>query len=198
MGRPPNTETRCKILSAAVSLFHKCGYRGVSMDDVAESVGIKKANLFHYFPAKEELGLAALCEGFECRQAQISQCFEGHKDPIKAVAGLFDEAIETMRRSHCSKGCFIGNFAQEISDHSERLRQKLSECFNCWTESTASLIESAKGEGYFRKELNPRQIAGAIVALFEGAILVSKAQKDTGPLVHAKKFAIDYLNTMRA
>ena len=58
MSRRPNIELREKILCSAHRLIYKSGFKGVSMEDIAEAAGIKKANLFHYYPTKEALGLA--------------------------------------------------------------------------------------------------------------------------------------------
>ena len=55
-----NVGARQRILEAARKLFHERGLRGVSMEDVAGAAGIKKANLFHYYPTKESLELAVL------------------------------------------------------------------------------------------------------------------------------------------
>jgi TetR/AcrR family transcriptional regulator len=60
MARKPNTEARRRILEAARELFLERGLRGVSMEEVAGAAGIKKANLFHYYPRKESLELAVL------------------------------------------------------------------------------------------------------------------------------------------
>jgi len=43
------------LYDAAMKLFSEKGYRGVSLQEVAQEVGIKKASLYHYIPSKEEL-----------------------------------------------------------------------------------------------------------------------------------------------
>jgi AcrR family transcriptional regulator len=51
-------DTREEAIKAADALLHEYGYLGVSMDAVAEAVGIRKASLYHHFPeGKEELML---------------------------------------------------------------------------------------------------------------------------------------------
>jgi AcrR family transcriptional regulator len=46
---------RDAILGEAAALFARQGYRATTLDDVAESLDIKKASLYHYIRSKEEL-----------------------------------------------------------------------------------------------------------------------------------------------
>lgn len=49
-----------QILSSAALLFIEHGYCGLSMRQIAESVGVTKAALYYYFDNKEDLFLAIL------------------------------------------------------------------------------------------------------------------------------------------
>ena len=51
MGR----DTRQKILDSARELFNVHGYNGVSLQDIADAVGISKGNLTYHFSKKEEI-----------------------------------------------------------------------------------------------------------------------------------------------
>lgn len=50
------------ILEAANELLAMHGYTGMSMDDLAERVGISKATLYQHFPSKEELATRAFVQ----------------------------------------------------------------------------------------------------------------------------------------
>ncbi|MFQ6672938.1 MAG: TetR/AcrR family transcriptional regulator, partial [Candidatus Tectimicrobiota bacterium] len=45
--------TKEKILREARRLIHMNGFRATSVDTIAKAAGIKKANIFYYFPTKE-------------------------------------------------------------------------------------------------------------------------------------------------
>jgi AcrR family transcriptional regulator len=45
-----STSTRSRVLEAADALLHQHGYMGVSMEAIAEQIGIRKASLYHHFP----------------------------------------------------------------------------------------------------------------------------------------------------
>ncbi|SFM35570.1 transcriptional regulator, TetR family [Paenibacillus sp. 1_12] len=48
------------IVAKALEVFFKYGYKRVSMNDIAEAVGISRAGLYLYFKSKEEIFNAAI------------------------------------------------------------------------------------------------------------------------------------------
>ena len=56
----PLSEGAQRILRIAAPLFAVKGFSGVSINDIAEAVGGSKANIFHHFPNKQALYLAAI------------------------------------------------------------------------------------------------------------------------------------------
>jgi len=53
-------DSRAAILAAAQRLFVEKGYRGISMREIAEAVGMTKAALYYHFRDKEQLFVAIL------------------------------------------------------------------------------------------------------------------------------------------
>jgi len=179
--------------------MHKDGFKGVSMDDIATEAGIKKANLFHYYPTKEELGISVLDYiSAYLREGIVLQMSGDQKDPIKIINGMFQEKTVKMRESQCCQGCFMGNLAQELSDYNERFRAKISEHLQFWSGQLAGLLERARIKGYFKKEFKTSESAEAILSLLEGAILFSKASKRVSALENAEKMAVRYLQIYKA
>lgn len=55
-GRPPATAApRERILGAAAVLFARSGYDGSSVADLAGSIGVSKAAIYHYFTTKQDI-----------------------------------------------------------------------------------------------------------------------------------------------
>ncbi|MBI4056192.1 MAG: TetR/AcrR family transcriptional regulator [Elusimicrobia bacterium] len=198
MSRRPNAHMRERILKSAYELFYKNGFKGVSMDDVASAAGVKKANLFHYYPTKEALGLAVLSHGVNGQKEMVMSRFSHEKDPIKTLEEMFVDAASRMQKNGCCRGCFIGNFAQELSDQNEKLRKKISEYFHFWTQQVADYLERWQMKGYFKKGFEPREAAEGILASFEGAFLFCKANKQLNPIHNTKKMVGSYLKGFRA
>ncbi len=47
------------ILDAALEVFSLHGFRGATLDQIAEVAGLSKPNLLYYFPSKEEVHTGA-------------------------------------------------------------------------------------------------------------------------------------------
>jgi TetR/AcrR family transcriptional regulator, transcriptional repressor for nem operon len=198
MSRKVNLEARRRIVEKARELFYQRGLKGVSMEEVAAAAGIKKANLFHYYPSKESLELAVLEMAAEEARRQLEEQFSARsRDPVGAVALMFEQAGRGMNERRCRGGCFFGNIAQEVSDHNETIRVQVSEFLRFWTERLAAFLDRGRASGYFRSELEPRSAAEAILALFEGALLFSKASRRSDPVESSKRMAVAYLEGFR-
>jgi len=51
------------ILHAAATVFHRQGYQGATMADIAAEVNLTAGSLYHHFPSKEDLLIAVLEAG---------------------------------------------------------------------------------------------------------------------------------------
>ena len=198
MPRVPNTEARQRILEAAHRLFYTSGLNAVSMDAVATAAGIKKANLFHYYPNKASLEMAVLDRAAQGMNERIASVARHSFDPIGAVQRIFDEAAALMRQSNCSGGCFFGNLAQETADGNETIRLKVAEHLQAWTMALTAFFERWRQAGYFREDFQPEVAAQAILSLLEGALLFCKASKSPEPVASARHLAVKYLEAVRA
>ena len=98
MTRARPTETargrtqRDRVLRAAMDIFSAQGYRGASLDAVAEAVGMTRQGLLHYFPSKVQLLLGVLELRQEQDHARVEQMFERSQ-------GMADVVLTIVRRN---------------------------------------------------------------------------------------------------
>src|SRR3712207_3536981 len=52
-----STSTKTELLHEASRMLLKKGFNGFSLQELAQSLGIKKASLFHHFPSKTALAV---------------------------------------------------------------------------------------------------------------------------------------------
>jgi AcrR family transcriptional regulator len=64
-------EVRERILGAALASFAQRGYAGTTMQDIARGAGMAVANLYRYYPSKEELFEAAVPHAMVARFEEL-------------------------------------------------------------------------------------------------------------------------------
>lgn len=100
LGRPPTIENaRERILDDAASLFAREGYDGTSLGDVAVSVGVTKAAIYHYYPNKKEIYEAIIVRTLEGLLSFVSSAIAEAEDPEEAVT-RFMSAHATYFEEH--------------------------------------------------------------------------------------------------
>ena len=57
---------RKRIMEAALEVFSRHGYRGATLDQIAEAAGMSKPNLIYYFDGKEAIHVALLSKLIAC------------------------------------------------------------------------------------------------------------------------------------
>ena len=85
--RVPRAERERQIVDAAVAVFGERGYAEVSMEQVAERVGVTKPVLYTHFGSKEGLLLAAIARArSRCASGQ-AKSQQGDREPHNAPSG---------------------------------------------------------------------------------------------------------------
>ena len=80
-----NMEPKERILSRAEELFMKFGIRSVSMDDIANHLGMSKKTLYQYFADKDELVMGVVDGHIQGLQQECSVCHTDAKDAIHEI-----------------------------------------------------------------------------------------------------------------
>jgi AcrR family transcriptional regulator len=93
---------RIRILQVARDLFNARGYRSVTVQELAEKLGISKKTIYQYFTSKEEIATAVVEETMESLdeiQVQfINMAKESQSDPLFLIKEILIHAKnESMR-----------------------------------------------------------------------------------------------------
>jgi TetR/AcrR family transcriptional repressor of nem operon len=175
-----------QILEVATRLMAVQGYHRTSLDDVLRASGAGKGNFYHYFRSKEDLGYAILDRLLERLEARTLRPIFGDPDrpPLDQVDAFFEQILATQRAGNCVGGCPIGNLATELADAHEGFRQRLAAGFERWRQCLAAALQRARVTGALAADVEPDAVARFLVASVEGAILLTKVQKDIRVLEH--------------
>ncbi|MEZ5277001.1 MAG: TetR/AcrR family transcriptional regulator [Opitutaceae bacterium] len=80
--RTGKTDTRGRILSAAMDLFAAHGFHGTTVDAIVQAAEVNKRMVYHYFGSKEKLYKAALVEIYKRLSLLEVETFR-HSDDIE-------------------------------------------------------------------------------------------------------------------
>ncbi len=90
---------RDEILRAATDLFFEKSYHDVTMNEIADRMGVAKGTIYNYFPSKENLYLEILEQSFELIENLLQEEIEdSYSAPVKLRKLL--AAIFTFYRRH--------------------------------------------------------------------------------------------------
>lgn len=85
-----------RILDAAVKLFAAHGFKGASLQMIAASADLPKANLLYYFSTKQELYRRVIEHVFQIWEV-AAESFVGATDPVVAISGFIEQRMEIAR-----------------------------------------------------------------------------------------------------
>jgi TetR/AcrR family transcriptional regulator len=103
-----NRET---ILDAALEVFSLHGFRGATLDQIAEVAGLSKPNLLYYFRSKEEVH-TALLTGLLDTWLDPLRAMDPHGDPLREVLGYVRRKLDLARDYPRESRLFAGEILQ--------------------------------------------------------------------------------------
>ena len=175
-------DTYDRILLAARELIHSRSYADVGVAAICEQAKVKKGSFYHFFPSKQELTLAVLDTYFaEMKSGLLDEAFRPELTPLARLQRLgeltyeFQAHIKQMT-GHIA-GCPFGNLASELATQDETIRQKVDAIFGKLQTAFCATLQEAVARG----ELPPLDVAStakAMIAYFEGVMLLAKTQND--------------------
>ena len=101
---------RERILSAATEIFSLYGFRGATLDQIAERAEMSKPNLLYYFSSKEELYLAVLRNILEIWLQPLKELDE-KESPEHEISAYIDQKIEFSRLYPMASRVFANEIA---------------------------------------------------------------------------------------
>ncbi|WP_354146269.1 TetR/AcrR family transcriptional regulator [Arthrobacter sp. 754] len=157
-----STERRQAIIAAAHAVFAAHGYRGGSLQDVADRVGMSQTSLLHYFPSKSDLLLAVL-------DWRDSTTGDGTTPP-DSEEKLVDAVISQARFNEGIPGVielYTVLCAESVTDGHPG-REYFTERFDRLRRSYTRRFKQLAGEGRLRPGVEPETAAASLIALWDG------------------------------
>ena len=168
-------QNRATILEAALNVFSTHGFRGATLDQIAQDAGLSKPNILYYFDGKEEIHIALL-----------SQLLDAWLDPLRrlnAEGEPREELMRYIRRKLQMSREFPREsrlFANEIVQGAPRIEGFLSGELRALVDEKATVLQTWMDAGKI-EPLDPYHLLFSIWAMtqhyadFEAQILMIRS-----------------------
>ncbi len=178
------TDTRERLVDAALELFWFRGYQVTSLADVCQAAGANPGSLYYFFPSKEKLLEAALDRLLETiDQGLLGPAWEGVEDPIARIFALLDAYRRGLLDTDLTYGCPIGSLSLEFRDPPPGVRRRLAENFRAWTGAVRSCLEEARHR--FPDGTDLDALATFVLTTMEGGVMLARTERDVSPFDRA-------------
>ncbi len=168
-------QNRATILEAALNVFSTHGFRGATLDQIAQDAGLSKPNILYYFDGKEAIHIALL-----------SQLLDAWLDPLRrlnAEGEPREELMRYIRRKLQMSREFPREsrlFANEIVQGAPRIEGFLNGELRALVDEKATVLQTWMDAGKI-EPLDPYHLLFSIWAMtqhyadFEAQILMIRA-----------------------
>src|SRR5213080_2751544 len=161
-----------RMVEAARAHFFSHGFRSVTMDDLAEELGISKKTLYAHFPGKIQLLEAVLEDKFAGVEAKLNEITHAH--PRNFPAALHELLTNTQHELDEIKPPFVRD-----------MRQKAPHLFKVIERRRAALIERFFGKlfiegqrtGMVRKDVSVKLMIEILLAMVQGIMNPPKIEE---------------------
>lgn len=162
------SQTRSRILRAAVHTFTRDGFDATSVSDICREAGVSKGAFYHHFPTKQAVFVALLEDWLEDLHGSVRRAIESEpraQQRLRRLAALIDRVTELG----AGRIPMFLEFWRQASKEPDIWRATV-EPFREFRTSVARLIADGVSEGSFRR-VDPDDASLALVSMAVGLIL---------------------------
>jgi TetR/AcrR family transcriptional regulator of autoinduction and epiphytic fitness len=176
MASSPDGARQERVLSVALEVFGRYGFRKASMDEIARAADMSRQGLYLHFTNKEALFRAAVRQELDTALGDVSRC-------------LSEEGVGLERRVVAALDAWLGRYVGSMlaSDIGSRVRNPAMElgdivdpaiaAFDAWLAAAIAAAMSEKDRR--RLGVTPEEIAGALHTAAQGARYLSTARVES-------------------
>ena len=181
------SETRTRMLEAAVQGLQRDGVAGTSFTDVLEASGAARGGIYHHFPAgKTQLLAEASARNGEEVRAHLSVLPGG--TPVEVVEAFLSAVRPVVEGSAAGGGCAV---AAVTVGGNEELRRSASRAFDSWVDTLSGRLGEAGLPGPASAEL-----ATTLIVMLEGAHVLCRASASVEPFERTARAALVLAGTL--
>lgn len=168
-----------RLLRTATKLFAEQGIRAVGVDQILREAGVAKASLYSAYGSKDALVLAYLDSLDHADRKRWTDAVAAVDGPVEKALTFFDLAV-VGAQTRDFRGCLYANAATEypgVDLEPVRAHRR-------WLLDTVTGLLSDAGIA------GPAEIGREFQLLYDGALVGSKVERSTAPILLARQLAV--------
>ncbi len=164
-----HNQKRSQIARAVIMLFAQKGFENTSMKDIAESTGIAKSTLYHYFDNKEAILKEASLEILTEHENAVSESFRNQSHPSDKIRVLFKEVLSLSPEAERIFLIFMELWLSHMRGKQYgRFMDIFRELLQGFRTTVQEIIIEGQSRGIYRQDLDAEAIAVYLVASLDG------------------------------
>jgi TetR/AcrR family fatty acid metabolism transcriptional regulator len=178
-----------RLLTAAMKLFVKKGYKGSSVAEITKEAGLTRGALYCHFETKEHLA-REIIKLFEENYLNTMIAY------VEKEGGNPSQKFEKMMRynvwfagEHPDLCLFMTVISAEMVGSRNRLEPYLKSVYRKWSEFITGILKDGRRAGEFKREIDPRMMAWVIIGVHDCVLLQKEMNRETIDLqAYTKQF----------
>lgn len=164
------------------------GYAATSPREVRERSGVGQGSMYHHFPGKRDLALAALERNCADLLPATTDLLTGPGRPMEKLSRYLGRSFPAL------KGCKVGRMTQDPLVASDPgLLAPIAHAFNAVHTALTAVVREAIEAGELSDGLDPDRVASLLTATIQGGYVLAIAAQDPRPFDDARAAALDLL-----
>lgn len=158
-----------RIVAAARRHFFAHGFRGVTMDDLAEELGMSKKTLYAVFPSKNDLLRAVILDKFRAVEQDLDDIMS-RKSPDD-LAALHDLLACVQQHAAEIQPPFVRDVRREAPELFELVQSRRRAVIQRYF---GQLFDNGRRAGIFRKDVSTRVMIEMLLGVTEAMVNPAK------------------------
>ena len=175
------SETAEQILDLAETLIQTRGYSAFSYQDIAYSLGIRKASIHYHFPSKADLGVAVVDRYIIRFDTGLTAIADDQSQSSMTMLDFYVQPYLQFAKT-ADRICLCGALAGEMPALPPEMRMRVERFFTTHHAWLAGILERGERRGEFTLAAPAAKTARLVLSALQGALLVKRTTGDMAQL----------------
>lgn len=169
----PRAFNRDDALIKAMRLFWARGYEGVTVQEVADELGINPPSLYAAFGDKRQLYRESI-QRYLTGPGAYAVAALAHLDIGQAIEELLIGAVHTLTSPETPSGCMVVLSALNLGVNSADIETELAGMRRHFQEAVRKRLQEAKQNGQLRTQTDVATLARSIIVTYQGIAISAR------------------------